>query len=159
MAQLVVWAVDCALKDASAFIKVEDLYTDPLSAITFSLFVRPAATPTVPIRVTNMRLNPVVPDWFAENNWSQLAFTAIAPSAAPTIPTPNLCGTSTTITVGATSGIAVVALVAGTALSGQTRPSSAISDYLESRISNCNFSASNTLQSATYNDTVLPLAP
>ncbi len=151
-------SVDCAAKDTSTFISVEDIYTDTLSGLTFSLLVKPNGSLKA-VRVSNMRFDPLVPPWFMDNNWHRQSMAAIAPNAAPVAPSPNPCGAVTTLSVGGSFGIPAVAIIPGGVLSGQTRPSSAVGDYLESLISNCVFAASNTARSASYNDTLLPLSP
>jgi len=79
--------------------------------------------------VNKMRYQPLMPYWFYSNEWYLSAFAAVAPADAPTPVTP--CGGVTKLTSGSMGNVAFLAIIAGGRLPSQTRPGTAVSDYLE----------------------------
>ncbi len=152
-------AATCALFDAKDAILIKHTYTDIASARTASAQVRPKANPKVKFTVSNIRFSPYVPDWFADNGWDTMSIVAIANAAAPAPPTPDPCAGAATLSVGSTTGVNAVAVIAGMPLSGQTQPSTTISNYIEGMTADCKFNAQSKQHSATYNDTVLTILP
>jgi hypothetical protein len=122
---------------------------------------------THPASLKRMRYQALMPYWFYSNDWYLSAFAAVSPSDAPSVVMP--CGSATKLTVGANTNVAALVMLAGSRLPNlpstatQTRPSSAVSNYLEapntSGGTNCLFSASGDTVTASRNDQVLVVAP
>lgn len=122
---------------------------------------------THPASLKRMRYQTLMPYWFYSNDWYLSAFAAVSPSDAPSVVMP--CGSATKLTVGANTNVAALVMLAGSRLPNlpstptQTRPSSAVSNYLEtpniSGGTNCVFSASGDTVTASRNDQVLVVAP
>jgi len=113
------------------------------------------------VTVTNMRYQPLMPYWFYQNEWYKTAFYAVSPTKLPGA----VCGASTTLTVGGSSLDNGLVILAGSRLPNlpgsptQTRPSAAITDYLEQTAStdfaNCIFKKPGTTITSTFNDQLL----
>jgi len=120
-----------------------------------------------PVKVSNMRYQPIMPTWFYNNDWYLTAFYAVAPSKAPSPVTP--CGITTQLSAGANSGGDAIVMLAGSRLPNlpaaptQIRPSASLYQYLEepnlSAGTSCAFSASRMTTTSTSNDQVLVISP
>lgn len=115
--------------------------------------------------LNNMRYNPIMPAWFFHNRWYATAFAAWAPTAAtlPATASPNPCSPATSLKVGGTTVDTGVLILAGPALTGQTRPAATITSYLEgvntSAGTTCIFANSEAATSSTLNDNISILTP
>ena len=126
--------------------------------------------PSQTFALNNMRYNPIMPAWFFHNRWYSTAFASWAPGSTnlPTTPSPNPCNPVTNLTVrggsantgGATVNTGVL-ILAGPARAGQTRPSAAISNYLDgtntSAGTTCILNKSDSATSSNLNDNMLVL--
>lgn len=114
----------------------------------------------VTIRNIAYPLNLYLPKWFVDNRWQEVLYGAMAAGYAPGAA--QNCSSSC-LTVGERTGIKFAVVAAGAGLSGQTRPSATLSNYLETSgaISNSDgddvFTASHLPKSATFNDLVFPI--
>ena len=162
------WNFSCSSVSQEAGIIVQDSISTAASGYNLlPKVVNVASNPSVPhsISVTDMRYAPIMPTWFYDNRWYLTAFAAIAPVAgvAPAAPIPNSCGTATSLTVGANSGVNAIVMLAGKTLPTQSRPSSAITDYLESLnatgSSTCSFANAGLPVPAAFNDNLLVVSP
>ncbi len=151
--------VVCGSINANNIVAVADTYTDTTTTQTVNATVQPASSPLLKITVSNMRFSPYIPDWFTDNGWDKSSLVALANSAAPSTPIPDLCAGEATLKVGNTTGVRAIAIVSGAPLSTQTRPSPLLSNYIESLGANCAFSAQSKPHSPTYNDTILTILP
>lgn len=114
------------------------------------------------VAISNMvyPLNFYLPKWFVDNRWQEVLYGAMAAGYAPGAA--QNCSTSC-LTVGERSGIKFAIVAAGGSLATQTRPSAALSDYLEAlgAVSNVDaddvFTASHLPKSTTFNDQVFPI--
>jgi hypothetical protein len=102
-----------------------------------------------------------LPAWFANDQWNLLTYYTVAPAC--TSPTPNCGGTGLlTVQTGPTTINNVQALVieAGRRLPAQTRPSTAVADFLDG-LENTNGDDVYVMQpaSSSFNDTVVVVAP
>lgn len=111
--------------------------------------------------LNGMRYNPIMPGWFFDNRWYATAFASWAPGSAklPAPPSTNPCGSVTSLTVGGATVNNGVLILAGPTLTGQTRPSSTISSYLDgantSAATTCIFANSEAPASSILNDNIL----
>lgn len=111
--------------------------------------------------LNGMRYNPIMPAWFFHNRWYATAFASWAPGSAK-LPAPlstNPCGSVTSLTVGGATVNTGVLILAGATLTGQARPSSTISNYLDvpntSGGTTCVFANSEAPASSSRNDNIL----
>jgi hypothetical protein len=101
-------------------------------------------------------LNEVLPNWFAENRWQEVAYAAIAPDFAPG--KANVCA-GACLTVGKRNDFHFAVLTAGSPLTSlsQTRPSSQLGRYLDSaenlNIDNI-FTEKTSVRTTSYNDQI-----
>ena len=121
--------------------------------------------------VTGMNYHPIMPEWFFQNGWYLSAFAALAPTGgiAPTTPSPNPCGTATTLITGTGNSANAIVMLAGAslpvlpAMATQARPSAAISNYLEAPNKDggttCMFSTPNAAVTANSNDQIFIVSP
>ena len=114
---------------------------------------------------SRMRYHPIMSTWFFHNRWYTTAFASWAPGPAklPATPSPNPCSPATSLKVGGTTVDTGVVILAGPALTGQTRPAATISSYLEDANvtagADCKFSNSEIATSSTLNDNISILTP
>ena len=162
------WNFACSSVNGEAGIIVQDSISTAASGYNLlPKVVNVASNPSVPhsISVTAMRYAPIMPTWFYDNRWYLTAFAAIAPAAgvAPAAPSPNSCGTATSLTVGANSGVNAIVMLAGKTLGAVARPSSVITDYLESSNatggSTCAFANAGLPVPSAFNDNLLVVSP
>lgn len=111
-----------------------------------------------------------LPAWFTANGWQRLLLVAYAQAHAPGDPAsdcnspPGTCLTVqwtrvpplTPVTLDKVAGVVVGA---GVALTGQSRPSAALSDYFEGANASGSLSFEKRAPSATFNDRLLLLNP
>ncbi len=121
--------------------------------------------------VTGMNYHPIMPEWFFQNGWYLSAFAALAPAGgiAPTTPSPNPCGTATTLITGTGNSANAIVMLAGArlpvlpAIATQARPSAAISNYLEAPNKDagttCMFSTPTAAVTANSNDQIFIVSP
>lgn len=117
--------------------------------------------------ISNLRYQPIMPTWFYNNEWYLTAFFSVAPSKAPSLVLP--CGSTTLLTSGNNQSVDALVMLAGSRLPNlpnsptQNRPSSGLSDYLESPSvtggTNCVFSTVGGNATNAANDQVLVVAP
>lgn len=107
--------------------------------------------------------SPVIPTWLFNdpaygNNWQQVAYYSIAQEYAPG--GDHTCTTTPCLTVNGQDGKQAVAVMTGGALTGQTRPSGNLADYLEEgNLSTADFVYENKARSSNFNDQVIIVAP
>ena len=118
------------------------------------------------VALKNMRYQPPMPAWFFDNNWYLTAFYAVSPSKAPSPVVP--CGATTQLASGNSPADAVVMLAGSRRpvsplMPTQTRPSAALSDYLEAPNltagTTCSFASSSITTTSDANDQVLIVSP
>lgn len=109
-----------------------------------------------------------LPAWFLENRWDNVLYYTVAPGC--TAADPN-CAGSGRLTVGGRSDVQALIVSPGAAIqsapfavkgSAQTRPSSAIEDYLDSAenvSNNDTYDRTGTARSMSYNDQMFVVAP
>ena len=158
------WNWQCSSVKSTTSFQVDvnySLYTTllvPISGTTDSVTINGA---NKSVSANRMRYQPLMPYWFYSNEWYLTAFAAVAPANAPSAVTP--CGSSTKLTVGANTNVAVLAFLAGKNLTGNARPSGTLSDYLEginlTGSTNCAFEDTSKSATTTYNDQIIVVSP
>ncbi|MEQ1519277.1 MAG: hypothetical protein ABL931_22605, partial [Usitatibacteraceae bacterium] len=154
------WTWSCPSVSPSGVFQVnfsDQFTTTPIPATasaTFNAIARPVSVTT--------RYQPLMPYWFYDNEWYKLATYGLSPSRAPSAGFVD-CGAATSLTVGGTTVSTAVAVLAGSRLPAQTRPSSLITNYLEggnaTAATNCTFVAVGTPPNSGYNDQLIILQP
>jgi len=122
-------------------------------------------TGRVSSQITRIELRDMVaaspPAWFTNNNWQRAVVYAISPGYAPG--GGNACVPSTTcLTVNGSGGgndKRAIIVMAGPALSGQTRPNATLNNYFEGQNETTDFIYENQTRSDSFNDHVLVIAP
>lgn len=161
------WACNSSVQPAILEVK------DTISGVGYSGLPRVArlsslddgVLPPQTFALNGMRYHPIMPIWFFHNRWYPTAFASWAPGAAklPITPSPNPCNLETSLKVGGASVTTGVIVLAGPALTGQSRPAAAISSYLEgantSAGTTCALVNSEAPRSLTLNDNILVLMP
>jgi hypothetical protein len=126
------------------------------------------------ISVSKMHFAPILPKWFFHNRWYTTTFAMYAPGSprlAGTLAS-NPCGTRNYLTRGSLNSDGTISgaaesngmvIMTGAALTGQTHPSSVISNYLDANNSTggttCNWVDAAFAGSRQYNDLFQPLTP
>jgi hypothetical protein len=108
-----------------------------------------------------MRYQPLMANWFYENEWYKQAFYAVANTKAPALTTN--CSSADTLTVGSTTGVEALVMLSGKSLTNAARPSLPAGDYLELKnitsSTDCLFEDKNRALASTYNDQTVVVAP
>lgn len=159
------WSWSCSNAPVGAIFEVRDT----ISGAGYSGLPRVAKMtgggPTQAIAVTGMPYHPIMPAWFLDNRWYATAFAAWASGATqlPSAPSPNPCGSETSLKVGGATVNTGVVILAGRSLPGQSRPAASISNYLEGMNvtagTTCALANAEASASSTRNDNILVVAP
>lgn len=151
------WACDKQIAASTFNIEVKDVFSTSPGATGAHLF----AGGTLNVAARNMRYQPPMPYWFYENDWYKTAFYAL-PRAAASGASAD-CGAAGTLTLGTRTINTPIVQLAGRNLTGNTRPSSLLTDYLESAnatgVTDCKFEDSGKKITNTYNDQIRIVTP
>ena len=155
------WSCTSVTGSSTMTVDMTDVVSFPISPFSSTAsisIISPSATATV----TNLRYQPLMPYWFYQNEWYKTARYALSPSKAPSAGATD-CGAATTLTVGGASVSTAVAVLAGSRLSAQTRPTAIVTDYLEglnaTAATNCTFAGSGAAVNSSYNDQLIVFEP
>ncbi len=163
------WSWKCNNSNAPDILAVKDTISDPALASTGLPRVATLVTqgPAQTFDLLGMRYHPIMPTWFFHNRWYSTAFAAWAPGStklpSSLTPTQNACNPETSLKVGGATVSNGVIMMAGSSLTGQTRPAATITSYLEADNATgettCVLKNSEAPASSTLNDSLMVLSP
>ena len=109
--------------------------------------------------VSQIRVSPVLPDWYFSERWYEFMYAAISPDSAPSAAGVSANCSANCLAAGARTGFDVIVLSAGKAIGTQSRtPTPTISDFLEAPnatgASTRMFADVSKKRDSTYADTV-----
>ena len=117
---------------------------------------------TVPVILSNLRYQPVMPSWFYDQLWYQTAFYALARASIPGGNSAECVGIPN-ITLGTTNTTNAVVGLSGKSVSAFARPTANLADYFEltneAGFTNCAFTDTAKVTGASPNDAFLIVRP
>lgn len=113
------------------------------------------------VTVSNIRVYPQLPTWYADNKWNEFIYASISPDASPAVGG-HACAANC-FSAGVRTGLNAIVISSGKMINAQNRYSATptVTDFLEAPNSTGNttrvFADTNATQTSTYADTVLTI--
>lgn len=159
------WSCRTLSNPPSFGMEFTDAIASPIARMTGPITIVPkTSAPADNVTVANLRFQPVMPSWFYDQLWYQTAFFALSRNQMPIGGNTDDCVGQPNLSVDGVSVVGSVALLAGRRLASQaSRPSPAISDYLDlanaAFANSCVLNSGTTRQASTANDNILSVTP